>query len=85
MMPDAKMSAEMMKAAKSIKHCTMTVTDAKGKPTRHHTRTEAGRLFACSPHLPGKRRSLCWNRAQGQSARSTHLDQSLVPRKFRLA
>ena len=31
MMPDAKMSAEMMKMAKPIKHCMMMITDAKGK------------------------------------------------------
>ncbi|RWM06014.1 MAG: hypothetical protein E5X80_22275 [Mesorhizobium sp.] len=31
MITDAKMSAEMMKTAKSIKHCIMIATDAKGK------------------------------------------------------
>ncbi|RWM24463.1 MAG: hypothetical protein EOR74_24595 [Mesorhizobium sp.] len=31
MITDAKMSAEMMKTAKSIKHCMMIATDAKGK------------------------------------------------------
>ncbi|PBC05763.1 hypothetical protein CK220_00795 [Mesorhizobium sp. WSM3860] len=30
MMPDAKISAEMMKMAKPIKHCVMMITDAKG-------------------------------------------------------
>lgn len=31
MIPDAKMSADMMKMAKPIKHCMMMMTDAKGK------------------------------------------------------
>ncbi len=31
MMPDAKMSAEIMKMAKPMKHCMMMMTDSKGK------------------------------------------------------
>ncbi|MBZ9855805.1 hypothetical protein LB566_18525 [Mesorhizobium sp. CA13] len=33
MTPDAKMSAEMMKMAKPIKHCMMMMTDARAKPS----------------------------------------------------
>jgi hypothetical protein len=40
MMPDAKMSAEMMKRAKPIKHCMMMITDAKGKAYMIDTSTK---------------------------------------------
>ncbi|WP_224549606.1 hypothetical protein [Mesorhizobium sp. CA16] len=40
MMPDAKMSAEMMKMAKPIKHCMMMITDAKGKAYMIDTSTK---------------------------------------------
>jgi hypothetical protein len=40
MMPDAKMSAEMMKMAKPIKHCMMMMTDAKGKTYMIDTSTK---------------------------------------------
>jgi len=40
MMPDAKMSAEMMKMAKPIKHCMMVMTDAKGKTYMIDTSTK---------------------------------------------
>jgi len=40
MMPDAKMSAEMMKMAKPIKHCMMVMTDAKGKSYMIDTSTK---------------------------------------------
>ncbi|RVC57824.1 MAG: hypothetical protein EOS65_28895 [Mesorhizobium sp.] len=40
MMPDAKMSAEMMKMAKPIKHCMMMMTDAKGKAYMIDTSTK---------------------------------------------
>ncbi|WP_292261783.1 hypothetical protein [Mesorhizobium sp.] len=40
MMPDAKMSAEMMKMAKPIKHCMMIITDAKGKAYMIDTSTK---------------------------------------------
>ncbi|MBZ9958247.1 hypothetical protein [Mesorhizobium sp. BR1-1-14] len=38
--PDAKMSAEMMKMAKPIKHCMMMMTDAKGKAFMIDTSTK---------------------------------------------
>ncbi|MDG4885170.1 MULTISPECIES: hypothetical protein [unclassified Mesorhizobium] len=40
MMPDAKMSSEMMKSAKPIKHCMMMMTDAKGKAYMIDTSTK---------------------------------------------
>ena len=40
MMPDAKMSAEMMKMAKPVKHCMMMMTDAKGKTYMIDTSTK---------------------------------------------
>ncbi|MCA0028954.1 MULTISPECIES: hypothetical protein [unclassified Mesorhizobium] len=40
MTPDAKMSAEMMKMAKPIKHCMMMMTDAKGKAFMIDTSTK---------------------------------------------
>ncbi|RAZ85406.1 hypothetical protein DPM33_29975 [Mesorhizobium hawassense] len=40
MMPDAKMSADMMKKAKPIKHCMMMMTDAKGKAYMIDTSTK---------------------------------------------
>ncbi|RUW49985.1 hypothetical protein EN816_30995 [Mesorhizobium sp. M8A.F.Ca.ET.173.01.1.1] len=40
MMPDAKMSADMMKMAKPIKHCMMMMTDAKGKAYMIDTSTK---------------------------------------------
>lgn len=40
MKPDAKMSAEMMKMAKPIKHCMMIMTDAKGKAYMIDTSTK---------------------------------------------
>ncbi|RUW95983.1 MULTISPECIES: hypothetical protein [unclassified Mesorhizobium] len=40
MMPDAKMSADMMKMAKPIKHCMMMMTDAKGKAYMVDTSTK---------------------------------------------
>ncbi|UVK42000.1 hypothetical protein BPNPMPFG_003631 [Mesorhizobium sp. AR07] len=40
MIPDAKMSAEMMKMAKPIKHCMMMMTDAKGKAYMIDTSTK---------------------------------------------
>ncbi|AZO35687.1 hypothetical protein EOA27_09980 [Mesorhizobium sp. M2A.F.Ca.ET.037.01.1.1] len=40
MMPDAKMSADMMKMAKPIKHCMMMITDAKGKAYMIDTSTK---------------------------------------------
>jgi len=40
MMPDAKMSAEMMKMAKPVKHCVMMMTDAKGKTYMIDTSTK---------------------------------------------
>ncbi|WP_292413039.1 hypothetical protein [Mesorhizobium sp.] len=43
MMPDAKMSAEMMKMAKPIKHCMMMMTDAKGKTYMIDTSTKRPR------------------------------------------
>ncbi|MGX7875807.1 hypothetical protein ACVDG5_026560 [Mesorhizobium sp. ORM6] len=40
MTPDAKMSGEMMKMAKPIKHCVMMMTDAKGKAYMIDTSTK---------------------------------------------
>ncbi|TPK71753.1 hypothetical protein FJ930_14080 [Mesorhizobium sp. B2-4-15] len=40
MTPDAKMSGEMMKMAKPIKHCMMMMTDAKGKAYMVDTSTK---------------------------------------------
>ena len=40
MMPDPKMSAEMMKMAKPLKHCMMMMTDAKGKTYMIDTSTK---------------------------------------------
>lgn len=40
MMPDAKMSADMMKMAKPIKHCMMMITDTKGKAYMIDTSTK---------------------------------------------
>lgn len=40
MTPDAKMSSEMMKTAKPIKHCMMMMTDAKGKAYMIDTSTK---------------------------------------------
>jgi hypothetical protein len=40
MMPDAKMGADLMKAAKPIKHCMMMITDAKGKAFMIDTSTK---------------------------------------------
>ncbi|TPK88491.1 hypothetical protein FJ934_14035 [Mesorhizobium sp. B2-4-12] len=40
MTPDAKMSGEMMKMAKPIKHCMMMMTDAKGKAYMIDTSTK---------------------------------------------
>lgn len=40
MMPDAKMSAEMMKMAKPVKHCMMMMTDANGKAYMVDTSTK---------------------------------------------
>ncbi len=40
MTPDAKMSAEMMKMAKPVKHCMMMMTDAKGKTYMIDTSTK---------------------------------------------
>ncbi|WP_296745854.1 hypothetical protein [Mesorhizobium sp.] len=40
MTPDAKMSSEMMKMAKPIKHCMMMMTDAKGKAYMIDTSTK---------------------------------------------
>ena len=40
MMPDAKMSSDMMKMAKPVKHCMMMMIDAKGKTYMIDTSTK---------------------------------------------